>query len=72
MGDRVVINPLLTWGAESGALSYVVQMSAISSFATTIVNPTGIIATEYEDNVLSNNATYFWRVNAANAGSTSD
>jgi hypothetical protein len=66
----IVINPSLTWSPDSGALSYAVQVSTDSSFAATIVNQTGITATDYEANGLSNNTTYYWRVNSTKASGT--
>ncbi len=62
--------PTLTWTASSGASSYTVQVSTISTFATTVVNQS-LTTTSYTTPALSNATTYYWRVNAANAGGTS-
>jgi hypothetical protein len=67
----VSITPTLSWNASSGATSYQLQVSTSSSFSTTVVNQTGITTTSYAVSGLANNTTYYWRVNATNAGGTS-
>ena len=67
----VATNPTLSWNASSGATSYGLQVSSSSSFSTTVVNQTGITTTSYAVTGLANNTTYYWRVNATNAGGTS-
>jgi|GEM_PF-1429116 len=67
----VVINPSLTWSEVPEALSYAVQISIVSDFATTIIHQTGITTSSYEANILANNTTYYWRVNVTNANGTS-
>jgi hypothetical protein len=65
------INPTLGWNASTGAASYGLQVSTSSSFSSTVVNQTGITTTSYAASGLANNTTYYWRVNATNAGGTS-
>jgi regulation of enolase protein 1 (concanavalin A-like superfamily) len=67
----VAANPTLSWNASSGATSYGLQVSTSSTFSTTTVNRTGITATSSAVSGLGNNTTYYWRVNATNAGGTS-
>ena len=64
-------NPTLSWNASAGATSYGLQVSTTSSFSTTVVNQTGIQNTSYPASGLANSTTYYWRVNATNAGGTS-
>jgi transcriptional regulator CtsR len=64
----------LEWNASSGAVSYGVQVSTSSSFASLVVNETGITNLYYDiaPGILKWNTTYYWRVNARNSfGSTS-
>jgi len=68
------LTPRLEWNASSGAVSYGVQVSTSSSFATLVVNETGITNLYYDiaSGILKWNTTYYWRVNARNSyGSTS-
>ena len=65
-------NPKLSWNVSSGATSYRLQVSTDATFSTTVVNQNGIIDTSYTVIGLTNNTEYYWRVNAMNAGSTSD
>ncbi len=67
----VSITPTLSWNASSGATSYGLQVSTSSSFSSTVLNQTGITTTSYTVSGLANNTTYYWRVNASNAGGTS-
>ncbi|MDR3503121.1 MAG: T9SS type A sorting domain-containing protein [Legionella sp.] len=67
----VSINLSLAWNASNGATSYQLQVSTNSSFSTTRVNLSGITSTSYTINNLANDSTYYWRVNATNAGGTS-
>lgn len=60
--------PTLIWNASSGADAYRLQVSTSSSFATTVVDDSTVIGTSRQIGPLSNNALYYWRVNAANTG----
>ncbi|MBU0475278.1 MAG: hypothetical protein KKF62_14085 [Bacteroidetes bacterium] len=64
--------PTLTWNASSGADSYGLEVSSDEQFANIITNQTGITTTSYALSGLSNQTTYYWRVNATNnSGSSS-
>jgi hypothetical protein len=65
------ITPTLSWNTSTGATSYGLQVSTSSSFTTTVVNQTGITSTSRAISGLSNNTTYYWRVNATNTAGTS-
>jgi transcriptional regulator CtsR len=69
------LTPRLEWNASSGAVSYGVQVSTSSSFASLLVNETGITNLYYDiaPEVLNWSTTYYWRVNARNSfGSVSN
>ena len=68
-----VINPLLYWGISQYAESYNVQVSADSSFSSTVYDSNNIVITEFQipENGLNNNTTYYWRVSATNFAGTS-
>jgi len=70
-GIYVSTSPLLTWNASSGATSYRLQVSTSSAFSTTLVDQNNITATSYRVSGLAISTTYYWRVNAANAGGSS-
>jgi hypothetical protein len=61
----------LSWNASTGATSYTLQVSTSPSYASFVVNQSGIAATSYGVTGLSNNTVYYWRVSATNAGGTS-
>ena len=61
----------LSWGSAARAVTYAMQVSTSSAFATTVTAQTGITATVAAISGLSNNATYYWHVNATNVGGTS-
>ena len=64
----VAVNPTLTWNVSAGATSYRVQVSTSSTFATTIADTSGLVATSYTPNGLTNGTVYYWHVNATNSG----
>ncbi len=66
----VSTSPTLSWNASTGATSYALQVSTSSDFSTLVVNQSGIVGT-WNGVSLMNNTTYYWRVNATNAGGTS-
>jgi hypothetical protein len=67
----VPTSPTLSWNASSGATSYHLQVSTNSGFSTTVVDQSGITGTSYGVTGLTDGTTYYWRVNATNAGGTS-
>jgi hypothetical protein len=67
----VSTSPTLNWNASTGATSYQLQVSTNSSFSSTVVNQSGITGTSYGVTGLTDGTTYYWRVNATNAGGTS-
>ena len=67
---NVSISPTLAWSAVTGAVTYRVQLSTSSVFGTTVVDDSTLTATSKAVTSLSNSTTYYWRVNAKNAGGT--
>jgi Cohesin domain/Secretion system C-terminal sorting domain/Bacterial Ig-like domain (group 2)/Fibronectin type III domain len=67
----IAVNPTLTWSSATGAVSYRVQVSTDSSFATTAYDTAGVTGTSKSASGLSHQTVYYWRVNAANGGGTS-
>ena len=68
----IAVNPTLTWGAVTGAITYRVQVSTASDFSTGIVVDDSTLTTASKAlSSLANGALYFWRVNAKNLGGTS-
>jgi hypothetical protein len=61
----------LSWSELSEATSYHLQVSTTSSFATMVIDQSGIPQTSYPVSGLLNNTTYYWRVSATNAGGAS-
>ncbi|MBN1561762.1 DUF1080 domain-containing protein, partial [candidate division KSB1 bacterium] len=68
---NVSTSPLLSWNAVSGAASYQLQVSTNSGFTSVVFDQSAITATSFPVSGLNNNMTYYWRVNATNAGGTS-
>jgi len=65
---EVSITPQLSWRSSTGATSYQVQISTLSSFNSTIFNQSGISGTSISVNTsLSEGTIYYWRVKASNA-----
>ncbi len=67
------VAPALSWSSGSGGAvaSYGVEVSTSASFGNLIVNQPGFTTNSMTPSGLSNNATYYWRVNAANISGTS-
>lgn len=61
----------LNWNSSTGATSYRLQVSTNSTFSSTVLDDSTLTATSKEVGPLSNNTTYYWRVNAKNAGGSS-
>lgn len=64
------LNLSLTWLAVSGATTYRVQMSTSATFADTVVDDSTLTVLTKAIGPLSTSKTYYWRVNAKNAGGT--
>lgn len=62
----------LVWKTANGATSYHLQISTVNTFATTVVDKSGITATTYDAGapVLTTGTLYYWRVSATNAAGT--
>ena len=68
----IAVNPTLTSGAVTGAITYRVQVSTASDFSTGIVvNDSTLTTASKALSSLANSTLYFWRVNAKNSGETS-
>ena len=68
------VTPRLSWNPSTGAVRYSVQVSTVSTFATTVINQTGVTSTYFDvpGGILAWNTRYYWRVNAVGpSGSTS-
>jgi hypothetical protein len=61
----------LSWGTDSTAATYAVQVSTTSSFGTTFSSQGGLTATSCPVTWLANSTVYYWQVNATNPGGTS-
>jgi hypothetical protein len=70
--DQLII-PTLSWNTAAGATSYALQVSSSpTDWSTPIVNMSNLTNTNYTlTTSLANNTTYYWKVNATNAGGTS-
>ncbi len=64
-------SPTLSWNPSTGATSYRLQVSANSSFSTTVLDQSNITSTSCLVTGLATNTVYYWQVNATSAGGTS-
>ncbi len=62
----------LSWGTRGIAGSYRVQIATDSIFSAPVIDKTLVSMTYLTTTILSNNTTYFWRVNSINEAGTSD
>jgi PKD repeat protein len=67
----VPTNPTLRWFASEGAASYRLQISLTRAFSSTLLDTSNLTNTEFAFDSLQGNTTFFWHVNASNAGGTS-
>ncbi len=67
----IALSPVLSWAASAGATTYRVQVSLNAAFTTTVVNDSTVTGTTRTVGPLTNNTTYYWRVNAKNSAGTS-
>ena len=65
--------PRLAWNPAAGAVNYSVQVSTVSTFATTIISQNDVTNTylDIAPGVLNWNTRYYWRILASNCGGTS-
>jgi photosystem II stability/assembly factor-like uncharacterized protein len=65
--------PLFDWDSVASANSFRIEVSADSTFATTVIDTSGLTLTKYRviTGVLQNNIKYYWRINASNSYVTS-
>jgi hypothetical protein len=69
--SNVSIPVTLTWGTSSGATSYLVEVGSNFSFTPVIYSNTTVSTSQLIPNgVLSNSATYYWRVTSSNGATT--
>jgi hypothetical protein len=61
----------LSWHTSTGATGYSLQVSTAASFATAVINLSGLTGHSQAVSGLPNSAVCYWRVNADNAGGTS-
>jgi hypothetical protein len=65
------LSPRMLWRSSAGASSYHLQISKSKTFGSFILNLSGITDTVYPVTGLEASTTYYWRVNATDAGFTS-
>ncbi len=68
----VPINPIFTWNAATGAMSYHLQVSTDSLFRTFIFNDSTISNTSKQIYSLAYDTVYYWQVSAKNISGSSD
>ena len=61
----------LTWNASPGATKYRLQIATDAIFTSMVLDDSTLTVVQRAVGPLSNNVKYFWRVNAANVGGTS-
>lgn len=69
---EISTTPTLNWDSVQYAASFRIQLSTDSTFATTLINSSGLVFSQYNvpGGILNNNTRYFWRVNASNTAGT--
>jgi subtilisin family serine protease len=71
LATNVAIAPTFSWTAASAAGTYNLQVSTSNTFATTVINLTGLTTTSRAISGLANSTIYYWRVSATNTTGTS-
>ncbi len=61
----------LAWGTRGTVQTYHLQVSTNASFGNLVVDNSNLSSTSFTMSTVSNNATYYWRVNNTNAAGTS-
>jgi hypothetical protein len=64
-------SPTFEWSAVAGATSYRLQISNDSSFSSIVIDQWNLTSTSQAISGLSISRTYYWRVNATDAGPSS-
>jgi len=64
-------DPVVSWDASSGALSYTLQLSRSSFFVTSVLNRGDINGTSFQLPQLEEGRTYYWRVSTTHGAGTS-
>lgn len=69
--SSVGVNPLLTWGVASGAVTFEMQVATEPTFATPLLS---LVLNDpaYQTTGLQQNAVYYWRVRALNPCGSGD
>jgi hypothetical protein len=68
----LTLTPTLSWSLATGAITYHIQLSTDQTFATVLFEDSTLTTTSKSlTTLLTNSTTYFWRVQAKNAGGTS-
>jgi len=67
----LALTDTLTWSTVNGATSYEVQVSTSSTFATILIEDSTLTTAIKIISGLTSNTTYYWRVQAKNAGGVS-
>lgn len=70
----ISLTPTLDWEDAANAESYNVQLANEPSFSIMIIDESGVKGSTFNvpSGVLSNSATFYWRVSTTNSGGTSD
>lgn len=69
---NISLNPILSWNASVGTFTYRLQVSTDASFSAIVFDDSTIVSTTKTIATLASGTAYFWRINAKNAGGTSD
>lgn len=67
----VSTSPTLFWNSSAQATTYHLQLSTVSTFASTVFDDSTLTDTSKQVGLLTNSTTYFWRVSAKNTSGTS-
>ncbi|MBS1537022.1 MAG: T9SS type A sorting domain-containing protein [Bacteroidetes bacterium] len=68
---NIPLNQLLQWSTAVGAVSYNLQVSSTSDFASPTIDLTGILTTSQAASLLANSQLYWWRIQSVNSAGTS-
>ncbi|MFZ1082077.1 MAG: fibronectin type III domain-containing protein [Candidatus Kryptoniota bacterium] len=65
------LSDTLSWSASTSASRYQVELSTSSGFSSTIINDSAVTTTSKTTGTLTENTTYYWRVQAINSAGSS-